>query len=73
VQNIALSGALSNNRVTFTRLKAVTHTLHFHGAESLNFYQTEGCNENLFLASYTGRDRGDSAYLLSQSGESDDI
>jgi len=51
----------------------VTHTLHFHGAESLNFYQTEGCNENLFLASYISRDGGYSAYLLSQSGESDDI
>ena len=66
-----LAGILGNNRVTFATLQLVTYQLHFHGADSLNFTE-RGCNENLFLAFYTSRDRGYFAYLLSQSGKGDD-
>ena len=67
-----LASVLGNNRVTFATLRPVTHQLHFHGAESLNFTEW-ACNENLFLASYTTRDRGYFAYLLSESSKGDDI
>ena len=66
-----LAGVLGNNRVTFAILQPVTYQLHFHGADSLNFSERI-CNENLFLASYTSRDRGYFAHLLSQGGKRDD-
>jgi hypothetical protein len=71
-QNVPLADVLSNNRVTFATLQPVTHQLHFHGADWLNFTERGLANENLFLASYTSRDRGYCAYLLSQSGKGDD-
>ena len=66
-----LAGVLGNNRVTFATLQPVTYQLHFHDVDSLNFTE-RACNENLFLASYTSRDRGYCAHLLSQSGKGDD-
>jgi hypothetical protein len=68
---VPLADVLGNNRVTFATLQPVTYQLHLHGADSLNFTE-RSCNENLFLASYTSRDRGYFAYLLSQSGKRDD-
>ena len=66
-----LARVLGNNRVTFATLQLVAYQLHFHGADWLNFTERGACNENLFLASYTSRDRGYCAYLLSQSGKGD--
>jgi hypothetical protein len=68
---VPLAGILGTNRVTFATLQLVTHQLHFHGADSLNL-ANGACYENLFLASYTSRDGGYCAHLLSQSGKSDD-
>jgi hypothetical protein len=70
--NVTLAGVLGNNRVTFAALPSVTYQLHFHGADWLNFTERGPCNENLFLASYTSRDRGYFGYLLSQGGKGDD-
>jgi len=46
--------------------------MHFRGVDSLNFYQTGGCNENLFLASYTTGDDGCFACRLPKGGERGD-
>ena len=66
-----LADISGNNGVTFATLRPVTYQLHFHGADALNFTE-QSCNENLFLASYTSRDSGYFAYLLSESGKGDD-
>jgi hypothetical protein len=68
---VQLARVLGNNRVTFATLQPVTSQLHFHSADSLNFTE-RSCNENLFLSSYTSRDSGYFAYILSQSGKGDD-
>jgi hypothetical protein len=70
--NVPLTDISGNNGVTFATLRPVTYQLHFHGADPLNFTE-QSCNENLFLASYTSRNRDYFVYPVSQNRKSDDV